>query len=408
MIKIGMMTVQGGPYQVLGDDSIRCAKLVLDDINYEVAGQPIELVIEGTNAIDASATQACQKLVHEAGVDIVVGPVSGDEAVATRAFANEHPDRVFINGAAGSQQIYAPAENFYSFWPNGVQFISGLGGHCYESGFERVVILSEAYSFTFAQVGAFALEYCKAGGTIVDIIWCPLGTEDFRSHIHRIPANIDAICSFLGGTDGVRFIEQYREEKGSIPIIGGTLQGDPTTLHFVRDYADLLTGVLTASPICDTAPDSNWQTFLKSYQALDDDNRLYSPSLLGAGYYMNMKALMQALDMIDGDLSNGQAKLRDALLHLQLDGLTCQVRLDRHRFPIIDNFVNEIAVNDDGILHTRMVKRIENVDSTLGYSDEEWLALGHFSIQNIPCGRFSQKKLSFEDIIKRSRKDKKS
>jgi len=407
MIKIGMMAVEGGPYNILGEDSIRCAKIALDEVNYTIAGQPIELFIQGTNALASSATDACQELVHGVGVDVVVGPVSGDEAVATRGFANKHPERVFVNGAAGSQQIYDPAENFFSFWSNGVQFISGLGQHCYDSGFKRVVILSEAYSFTFAQVGAFALEFCKAGGTIVDILWCPLGTPDFRPYIQKMPPDIDAICSILGGTDSVRFIQQYREESNTTPIIGGTLQGDPTTLHFVQDYPNLLKGVLTASPICDTAPDSNWQAFLQAYHALDDDTRLYSPSLLGTGYYMNMKALLQALEAIDGDLSNNQSKLKDALLNLELDGLTCKVKLDRHRFPIIDNFINEITVDDNGRVHTRMVKRIENVDSTLGYSDDEWLALGRFSTQNIPCERFANKPMTFSEIIQNSRKNKK-
>jgi len=404
MIHIGVLATLDGPYRFLGEDAIRGLTIALQESNNEIAGQPIKLTVESTNAMAASATHACQKLIDEIGVDIIVGPLSGDEGVAVREFAREHPERVFLNGAAGSQQIYNPAPNFFSFSPNGVQFIAGLGTHCYEQGYRRIVTLSEAYSYTFAQIGGFALEFCKAGGEIVEILWCGLGTENYTPFIEQIPDDVDAVCSVLGGTDSVRFVQQYREARGNIPIIGGTLQGDATSLHFSKDYADLLEGMLTASPVCDDAPDDNWRSFVQTYTELYADDGFYSPSLIAFGYYMNLKSLLMALAEIDGNLDDGQEKLKQTLLSLEFDGLTGRVKLDRHHFPVIDNFVNKVAVKPDGTLYTTMVKRIEKIDSTLGYTDEEWLAMGKFDMSNIPCGRFTGKRETFADIIKRTKK----
>jgi branched-chain amino acid transport system substrate-binding protein len=404
MIKIGALSILSGPYKVLGDDAIRGWTLALDEYGHQVAGQSIQLIIEGTNGIEASASQACHTLVNEIGVDVVIGPLSGDEARGVRSFARQHPDHVFLNGVAGSQQIYDPTPNFFSFTPNGVQYIAGLGTYCYEQGYRRIVTLSEGYSYTFAQIGGFALEFCKAGGEIAKMLWCGLGTSDFSEYIQQFPDDIDAICVVLGGDDSARFIQQYSELDRSTPMIGGTLQSDPTTLHFVQEHADLLSGMISASPICDDATDDNWRSYVQAYNQKYADDGLYSPSLIAYGYYTNMKALLLALSIIDGDLSNGQKRLKDTLVDLELDGLFCELRLDRHNFAITDNFITEISVDSNGQLYTKMIKRIEKVDSTLGYSDEDWLALGEFGIRNMPCG--IPRMPTFQEIIEQRKKGK--
>lgn len=401
MIRVGILATLEGPYKVLGADAMRGVTLALNEFGGQIAGQAVDLHVESTNAMAASATQACEALVDSLGVDVVLGPLSGDEGDAVRDFARSHPEHTFINGVAGSQQIYNPAPNFFSFSPNGVQYIAGLGSYCYERGFRRVVTLSEAYSYTFAQVGGFALEFCKAGGEIVDMLWCELGTNDFAPYIAQFSSGIDAVCSLLGGSDSVRFIQQYRELEGSVPIIGGTLQGDPTTLHYVTDYADLMAGVLTASPICDDGPDETWRRFVEDYRREYAEEGFYSPSLIAFGYFTNMKALLLALAAVDADLSDGQTRLKAALKDLEFVGLTGKLKLDRHRFPVIDNFVNEIVMKSDGSLHTKMLKRIPAVDSTLGFSDEDWLAMGQFQQHNIPCG--AKEGSSFEDMLRRAR-----
>jgi len=160
MLRIGVLATLEGPYRVLGEDAMRGVNIALGENGGRIAGQPVELIVESTNAMAASATQACMALLNEANVDIILGPLSGDEGDAVREIAQQHPERAFVNGATASQQIYNPTPNFFSFSSNGVQNIAGLGRYCYEQGYRRVVTLSEAYSFTFAQVGGFSLEFC--------------------------------------------------------------------------------------------------------------------------------------------------------------------------------------------------------------------------------------------------------
>ncbi|MEM6285281.1 MAG: ABC transporter substrate-binding protein, partial [Chloroflexota bacterium] len=268
-IKIGLLTTLIGPYQKPGEDGVRGAKLALDEFNFTVGGDTVELVVEGTNAMASSATDAADRLLKKHDVDAIVGPLSVDEAVAIRDLARLNPDKTFVNGAAGSQPIYDPTANFFTFTPTGVQWIAGLGTFCYgRMGYRKVATVGEAYSFPYAQIGGFALEFCRAGGDISKMVWCALGTTDYTETIQQIPDDVDAVFSTLGGTDGLHFIAQYHAQRGDKPIIAGTICGDQSLLHFIdRAGAEELVGVLSASPITDDNPDAEWQDFVRRYRA---------------------------------------------------------------------------------------------------------------------------------------------
>ena len=102
--------------------------------------------------------------------------------------------------------------------------MAGLGTLAYEHlGFRKVVTLGEQYSYPFAQVGAFVLQFCAAGGKIVERLWVPLMTEDYSHILDAIPDDADAILLALGGTDAIKFLEQYRATGKKKAIIGGVI-----------------------------------------------------------------------------------------------------------------------------------------------------------------------------------------
>jgi branched-chain amino acid transport system substrate-binding protein len=387
MMIIGVLATLQGPFQAVGEDGLRGVQLALAEFNHQVAGQSIELVVQPTNAMTSSAFEGTQKLINDQQVDVIIGPLSGDEADGVRDVARAYPKRVFINGSAGSQEIYTPTPNFFSFTPNGIQMAAGIGNYCYHAkGYRRMATIAEGYSFPFAQVGCFSLEFCRAGGEIVDMIWCGLGTSDFSEYIQHIPKAIDALFVVLTGTDGLNFVQQYSRVKGEVALVAGATYGDPSILHYSRNYADVLRGVACCGPVCDSLTDENWQRFAKSYRQTFP-NSYYSPTLFSLFYYTNTKALLLALEKTGG--GTDYLALSKVLASLEFETPTGRTKLDRHRTGITDNFINEIDVRPDGSLYARLLKRVSAVDSTLGYSDEEWLKLGKFGIRNMPCGKWS-------------------
>jgi branched-chain amino acid transport system substrate-binding protein len=384
MVKIGLLATLVGPFRVLGEDAVRGARLALAEFGYEIGGQPIEFVVQSTNAMGDPARDAAHHLIHNEQVDVIVGPLSGDEGVAIREFAKQHPGHVFANGTSGSQAIFNPAPNFHAFATNGVQWVAGLGRYCYENkGYRRVVTIGEGYSFAYAQIGGFGFEFWRAGGQIVNMLWCGLGTQDYGHYIDQIPDDVDAVFSMLGGTDGLAFLRQFRDRGKHMPIIAGSICGDSSLLHFVRDQADLLKGVISASAVADDNPIPSWQNWADCYRAAYPDG-FYSPSLFAYAYYVNMKAVLLALTQVEGDLSDGQARLKAALAQLEFDAPAGRVRLDHHRVAIADNFVSEIDVKPDGTLYTRLLKRLPEVNCTLGMPDDEYMKIGRFDPNHMP------------------------
>ena len=49
--------------------------------------------------------EAARRLVEQAKVDAVVGPLSGDEGIAIKNYAKQHLDVTFVNGTLNFREI---------------------------------------------------------------------------------------------------------------------------------------------------------------------------------------------------------------------------------------------------------------------------------------------------------------
>jgi branched-chain amino acid transport system substrate-binding protein len=83
-------------------------------------------------------------------------------------------------------------------------------------------------------------------------------------------------------------------------------------------------------------------------------------------YYQNMKAALDGLDAVKGDLSGGQAKYREALSKMVLKTPTGDVKLDANRQAIGTTFVIEVVKDAQGGLTTKVARKVDNVDQLLG------------------------------------------
>ena len=388
-IKIGFMATLEGPYTVLGEDSQRGFEIALNEFNNEVAGRPIEVTIGATDASPESALRAARKLVEQDKVDVIVGPLSGSEGIALRDYSKTVPHVTFINGISGAQEttMVDPSETFFRFNMDEAQWTIGLGNYVYnEKGWEIVAAIAEDYSFGYTNFMGFALEFCRAGGDIVERQWVPLGTKDFSSIIAALPEDVDALYLGLGGADAVNFLNQYLQAGGDANLIGGTIMVDGTVLSSEGRAKEVLIGTPASGPQADTWEDEGWKNFVKTYQETwPPEQRFPAPSLLATGYYNSAKATLMALEAVNGDLSDGQAGLRKALSELVLDAPNGKISLDENRQAIGSNFVTEVVQLSDGSLATKLVDKIDNIEQTLGLTPEQFATLGIPSRDVVDC-----------------------
>jgi branched-chain amino acid transport system substrate-binding protein len=386
-IKVGLLATLEGPFTVLGQDGVRGAELAFKEANYTAGGKKIEVIRGSSDASPDSAVKAARKLVEQDGVKILVGPLSGDEGLAVKDYAKTQPNVTFINGTSAAQDttLRDPAPNFFRFTTDGAQWMAGLGEYAYkDKGYRTVVTVAEDYSFPYTQVFGFMADFCKAGGHVPKKFWVPIGNKDFSSVIAAVPDKVDAIYVALGGADGVNFLTQYQQAGGTAPLIGGSITVDQTVLGTQGKQRDYVIGTPSAGPIADNAEGPAWKKFVDDYKAAYKDG-FPSPSLFAQGYYIETKALLAALDKVNGDVSGDQAKLRDALTHLALDTPTGKVTLDKNRQAVADNYLTEVAKANDGHLYNKVVKVIPAVNQTLGIPEADFMKLGVANRDNPSC-----------------------
>jgi branched-chain amino acid transport system substrate-binding protein len=336
--------------------------------NATIAGHPIEIVYGGSDSTPDKAVEEARRLVEQEQVDILVGPLSGSEGIAVANYSKEQPGVTFVNGISGAQDttLKVRSPNFFRFHNDGTQWTAGLGDYAYnELGWRRVVTIGDDYDFPYSQIAGFVAEFCAIGGQVVERLWPPLGEEDYSSYIAQIPDDVDGFFMGVGGTGTVAFVNQYQQLKGNLAdrIMGGIFMTDPVIL---KEIGDQVIGVVTAGM---TSGDSQEPAYLQYAESLGQaypDLEGTASSVFVYGYYTAMEAIAQALEQVEGDLSDEHAAFRDALTNLTLEAPLGPIRLDENRQAIMDNFLQQIGEDQtgDGIPDVQTIKTIPEVDQT--------------------------------------------
>lgn len=375
-VKIGLLATLEGPFAAGGADGMRGAELAVRQRGGVVDGRKIEIIKASSNATPDVAVNAARKLVEQDKVDILVGPLSGGEGIAVKDYSKSQPQVTFINGASGAQAttLVNTSPNFFRFNTEGAQWMFGLGKAAIDKGYKRTMIIAEDYAFPYSQVQGFMAEYCRLGGKVPLKAWVPLGGKDYSSVIARIPKDVDALLVILGGADAVNFLTQYENSGGDKPMMGGSITVSQDVLNYKGKRRDSLVGTISAGPVADSFDGADWKAFVADYQKNFPVSAggFPSPSLFAYVYYTNMKAALDALDAVNGDLSSNHAKYRDTLSKMVLKTPTGDVRLDSNRQAIGTTFVTEVVKDSKGDLTTKVLRKVDNVDQTLGMKREDF------------------------------------
>lgn len=392
-ITIGAISTLDGPFAALGDFSMHGVKLALLEYGGQldgtdtrdgvsgasVAGVPIELVIEGSDATPNVAVEATRKMVEQDNADIIIGPLSGDEGLALKDYIRDIPDVTLVNGTSASQDLTLrdPSPNVFRFGGDGAMWTFGVGTYAYEElGHRRIATIAEDYSYPYDQVGAVLTEFCAAGGTVTDRIWVPLGTQDYSSFVAQIPDDVDAVFFAMGGTDAINFVKQYDEFTGqAIPLIAGPTAVDQSVLAELGDRAE---GLVSSGPVVD---DSGLAEFDAFASRLDEVFPGQTPNTFNVYYYIATKSALQALEETGADLSDGSQAFQDALAEQSWTTPIGPVALDDNRQAVVDMYLRQVV---DGAQVT--IQTLPQVNSTLGFDRDDYIAKGSFSRNNPPCG----------------------
>lgn len=368
-IKIGVLVPLSGPMATIGLYAMEGTKIAFEQMDYKIGGKNVHLYFEDTQGDSTLCIQRASSLVEREGVDLIIGPLSGSEAVAMKDYAASIPDTTVIVAAAGSEDVTIKdvPDNVFRTCGTGAQTNFDLGKYAYETlGYKKILTIGNDYDFPFSQIGGFSLTYINAGGTITDKLWCANGTTDFSSLLASVnPDEIDAVFVGLGSSAASNFLTQWEQFgfAGKIPLIGGSTFVDTAAL--TTDVGYLLEGVYSGAYYAQTLP---YEEFTKFNDYFYDRNG-YSSSLFAADYYIASQVAAKAIETAGGNMGDQKA-FREALLAVEMDTPRGKFSFDDHHNAILNVYINQVQKVDDEYKNV-VIETFENV-SQYGPFDAEW------------------------------------
>src|SRR3954467_10365192 len=362
-IKVGVLTTCGGPFATFEAESLSGAKYALikdaggkadgqkpqDQVTGATAGgKPIAISYGCSDATPDKAVAEARRLVENVGVQILLGPLSGDEGVAVANYAKSHPDVTFVNGTSGAQSttLSVKAPNFFRFGGDGAQWMAGLGAYAYkEKGWRKVAILGEDYSYPYTQAAGFVSEFTALGGEVTSRSYVPLTQTDWSSPVAQLPRDVDGVLLLTGGTNTVaaeKAFIQIGKDPGKF-LLGGSSVMDPTSFT----VGDQLEGLVGGSPVPLGGTDSSWTDYVDGFGKVFPDAP--GDSLFTVLYYDGMEAILQGLDQVKGDLSDKSVAFQQALTGLKPTFPNGQVSLDANRNSVQPAYVVQIVKDGDSL-----------------------------------------------------------
>lgn len=346
-----------------------------------VAGHPLKIVGFGCSNDNAQrAISETRRLMEQLGADILIGPLSGDEAVAVAHYAQAHPTKTFINGTAGSQDptLQIAPKNFFRYNGDGAQWNAGLGDYMYHKlHWRKAAIIMDDYSFAWTSAAGIIAEFCGVGGQIVKRVFPPLNTTDYSSYVRQLPppSKVDGYFWVVGGTgtlpslkamqqaypgsvspkkiSGNLFLEVVGNFQQVAPLISGAIVGGfgtpgtdykaPAALKYVADQKKIWKQIPPLGPM-NTANAFNGFYF---------------------NYWKAAWALVKALTAVDGKITPSQKPLQAALSKVVLNTPFGVVKLDKNRQAIEAEWTYQVFAQP-GKTEVKTIQYIPNVDQSFG------------------------------------------
>ncbi len=399
-IKLGILAECEGAFGAFNEDVVAGVVLALingagatsnspttalDGFSGAVAGgRDIELV--GTGCGDDTADKIIQEvrvLVEQNGAEVVIGPLSGDESIAIANYAKDHPEVTFLSGIGGAQEttLAVRAPNFFRFHGDGAQWNAGLGDLLHNTaGWDTAAVIADDYSFGWTSSAGFIADFCAVGGEITARVYPPLGTTDYSSFIQQLPDpdEVDGYFWVVGGTGTQAALEAFVNAKGELtgaqhagnlffnpglaaalgPNIAGAYVGG-----FATPPGDVVTPEISEYL---ASADAAWDTLAGALTG----NEPGAPSVAAGfgffyGFYSGTTALINALNAVEGDLSNNHEALRAELSGMTLELPYGPVSLDENRQGIVDVYLSQLVLDGEEVVQ-QTVALIPGVDQTFG------------------------------------------
>lgn len=340
-IKIGAIIDYTGDVAERGPEVEETLKLILEEVNYKVAGRPIELLIEdGGSTVDVSLDKA-RKLVEVDGVEIIVGPLMGGVQYGVAPYLAENNITFFsLNNL--NPAIIEQYENGIGFPSMNTKAYSSGGYYLYDQlGITKIATVGSDYVAGYDYIGSVVAPFKDRGGIVVSEQWAPVGEIDFAPYLSNlINSDAEAVVVFYAGTVSTSlFIQQAKEYNLDMPIIilnaGGSM-----TAESVQELGTIMDNHIGIDTYTWRTENPTNKTYVESFE----NKYGKKPITIQTNAYADMMIILAALEKTNGDTSI--EALRPAILDLEIDLPHGKYTFTPEGYGVGTQFLMKISEND--------------------------------------------------------------
>jgi branched-chain amino acid transport system substrate-binding protein len=334
----------------------------------------------------ATALKEVRRLMEQLNADVLIGPLSGDEAVATANWAKTHPTKTVIIGTAASQDptMQIAPKNLFRYYGDGAQWNAGLGEIVYKKlHWRKAAIIMDDYSFAWTSSAGIIADFCAIGGQITKRVFPPLNTTDYSSYVRQLPPpdQVDGYFWVVGGTGTDPSLKAFEQAYGQVSptkfsgnLFFWFLTGVAVAPRLIGSYVGgfgIGPGLKTPGAAAYRASMHRWYPTLEA--------NIHAEDAFILNYYRGAHALVLGLTKSKGAVG---AALQAALPRQIADPYQVSnggiVKLDSRRQAIQDQYQMQLVKGPGGAPTVTIAGYVPGVDQTFG---------GTFAPNKPPPGR---------------------
>ena len=347
-LKIGLILPYSGVYANFGEGITNGFEFALKNRGGQLGGRLVQIV-KGDDQLDPKiGGEVTQKIVTRDQVDLVCGTVGSNVLPVMQKICTDNNTPLIIPTAAANDTTRANCHPLvfrvsHSNW----QLTSPAGGWLFKRGKKRVMTMGMNYATGKEEVNAFADEFKKAGGEIIDQKWPGLKELDYQAYFADVLAKQpDAMFTFFAGSNAVEFVKQYAQAglKERVPLYGSAYLTNSTLLAAQGAAAD---GVITSGHYAPSLENAANKTFLAEFKKATgkegDLNSMHGHDTL--------EVVALALEKTKGDVKDKSA-LSQALQKVEFASPRGPFRFSRARNPIQNIYAIEAKGGQLRVLET--------------------------------------------------------
>jgi branched-chain amino acid transport system substrate-binding protein len=379
-MKVGFLTVKTGPLASGGIQMEQGLTLYLKERNNMLAGRPVQLFTGDSAGAPAVARTKMQEFVEKENIACLIGPLATAEALAIDDYIRDKQIPTLSVAAAEDMTQRKANPWFCRATSSSAQCSYPMGDFAAkELKYQRAAMIADDLAYGHELNAGFQRAFEDAGGKVVQKLWPPLNAPDYGSYIAQIKSNVD--CLFIGfaGSNGFKFLKQYREYGGKLPILGGMTAVDESLLQQMGDDG------LGCYSTCFYSAQIDTPTNKKFVDGMQRDYKV-DPGMYASSTYTNGAVLEAALKTIDARIEDKNALIKALRENKVADTARGPVRFDKYGNVIGNIYIRRVE-KKGGRYVNAVVKTYPDVGQFWTYNPDEFLKHPVYNRESWPGGK---------------------